>query len=120
MKLSLPFGKKRVLVPPSTTERFGFKHVEEDTFYVGPKATPVYIPGASTLYSQGQLDEILAWQTEREEEQFAKDQKRIAETADVTADEVREMQEALKARVVWEDKRKIARGELPAAQGDIL
>ena len=113
-------GKKRIIVPPSTTEKYGFKHVEEDTFYVGPKATPIYIPGASTLYSQAQLDEILDWQTEREEGEFAKEQKRIAETADVTADQVREMQEALKARVVWEDKRKIARGELPADQGDIL
>ena len=113
-------GKKRIIVPPSTTQKYGFKHVEEDTFYVGPKATPVYIPGASTLYSQTQLDEILAWQTEREERELAKEQKRIAETADVTADQVREMQEALKARVVWEDKRKIARGELPADQGDIL
>ena len=113
-------GKKRIIVPPSTTEKYVFKHVEEDTFYVGPKATPIYIPGASTLYSQAQLDEILDWQTEREEGEFAKEQKRIAETADVTADQVREMQEALKARVVWEDKRKIARGELPADQGDIL
>lgn len=113
-------GKKRIIVPPSTTQKYGFRHVEEDTFYVGPKATPVYIPGASTLYSQTQLDEILAWQTEREEKEFAKDQKRITETANVTADQVKEMQEALQARVKWEDDRKRARGELPADQGDIL
>ena len=113
-------GKKRIMVPPSTTERYGFKHVEEDTFYVGPKATPIYIPGASTLYSQTQIDEILAWQTEREEEQHKKDLARIAEASDVSADSIREMREALKARVKWEDKRKIARGELPEAQEDVL
>ena len=113
-------GKNRIIVPPSTTQKYGFRHVEEDTFYVGPKATPVYIPGASTLYSQTQLDEILAWQTEREEKEFAKDQKRITETANVTADQVKEMQEALQARVKWEADRKSARGELPADQGDIL
>tara|TARA_B100000700_G_C15044038_1_gene856903 strand:- start:2199 stop:2552 length:354 start_codon:yes stop_codon:yes gene_type:complete len=113
-------GKKRIIVPPSTTERYGFKHVEEDTFFVGPQATPVYIPGASSLYSQAQLDEILAWQTEREEEAYKKEQEKIAERANVTADQVREMREALQARVKWEDDRKRARGELPADQGDIL
>lgn len=113
-------GKKRIIVPPSTTQKYGFKHVEEDTFYVGPKATPVYIPGASTLYSQAQLDDLLAWQTEREEEQFAKDQKRIAESANVSASEINEMREALQARVKWEDDRKRARGELPTTQEELL
>ena len=113
-------GKKRIIVPPSPTQKYGFKHVEAATFYVGPKATPVYIPGASTLYSQAQLDDLLAWQTEREEEQFAKDQKRIAESANVSASEINEMREALQARVKWEDDRKRARGELPTTQEELL
>ena len=114
-------GKKRIIVPPSKTERYGFKHVEEDTFYVGPKATPVYIPGVSAgLYSQSQVDEILEWQREREEAQHKKDLARQAASAKVTADDISELQEALRARVKWEDDRKKARGELPTQQEELL
>jgi len=110
------FGKKRVLVPPSATKRYGFKHVAEDTFYVGPTATPVYIPGASTFYSEAELDELLAWQEEREVEIAKKAVAREAEADTVTPDDIRELQEALQARVKWEDARKIARGELPTEE----
>lgn len=116
-----PVGKKRIIVPPSTTKRFGFKHVEEDTFYVGPNATPVYIPGYSAgLYSEAQIDELLEWQREQEEAAHKKSLAREKATKNVTADDYKELQEALQARLKWEDDRKKARGELPSKQEDVL
>ena len=42
----------------------GFAKPSEETFTVGERKQPVYIPGASTL-DGGQLDEILQDQTEK-------------------------------------------------------
>ena len=98
-------AKKRIILPMSVGRSYGLKYVGEDTHEVNGQS--IYIPGARRLDNQ-QLDDILAWQKERVEEEKKVQKRKEEAAANVTEQDIEDLVSTLKD--ISEFRRKRAGG----------
>ena len=75
----------------------------------GPNRSPILIPGALEM-DLIQLKDIIQWQDELAHEEAKKDKVKKEQAKAVTADQVQDFKNALKARSEWETKKRVERG----------
>jgi len=81
-----------------------------EVYRVGPNRAPILIPGASEM-DPIHLRDIIQWQDELAYNEAKKEDKKKEQFKAVTADQVQDFKNALKARSQWEEKKRVERGD---------
>ena len=81
-----------------------------EVYRVGPNRAPILIPGAREM-DLIELRDLIQWQEELACDEAKREKVKKEQAKAVTADQVKDFKNALKARAEWEQKKRVDRGD---------